>query len=156
MQCEAACKAKQADGNANATDNAMESVHAPSLPCVGWTLHHNADHKSAPGWRCCTKTSIRGLTHAPSTTTSGILHPEVTAMASTIPAEDEGGIAAASPAAPAGGNVTFSEYYDLKSDPWQITNLWPSLDDARKRALMAEIDRHFACTGTRTMPSNCE
>ena len=44
-------------------------------------------------------------------------------------------------------------------DPWQQTNLWlkgGGLPAGRKAALEAEIKERFACTGTRTQPSNCE
>jgi hypothetical protein len=37
-----------------------------------------------------------------------------------------------------------------------MTNLWPTLAPGKQAALMAEIDRRFACAGTRTTPSNCE
>lgn len=54
------------------------------------------------------------------------------------------------------GGIQFSEYYDLKMDEWQLNNLWPTLPKAKQEALKAEIAHRFACTGTRTTPSNCE
>ena len=54
------------------------------------------------------------------------------------------------------GGIQFSEYYDLKTDEWQLNNLWLTLPKARQEVLKAEIARRFTCTGTRTTPSNCE
>ena len=54
------------------------------------------------------------------------------------------------------GGIQFSEYYDLKTDEWQLKNLWPTLAKETQAALMAEIVHRFACTGTRTTLSNCE
>ena len=53
-------------------------------------------------------------------------------------------------------NVTFSEFYDLKEDEWQMSNLWPSLPAGKQEALVSEMVQHYACGGTRTTPSNCE
>jgi hypothetical protein len=54
------------------------------------------------------------------------------------------------------GGVQFSEFYDLKTDEWQLTNLWSTLPAAKKEALQAEIAHRFQSTGTRTTPSDCE
>ena len=59
-------------------------------------------------------------------------------------------------AAVVGPAVTFSEFYDVAADPWQMKNLWGTLALERKASLEEEIERRFACTGTRTTPSNCE
>merc|ERR1712151_1114785 len=96
--------------------------------------------KRAPGWRCCFKTTIKAIKHSAPTTTAGVLHPNATHLE----------------AAPQPGNVTFSEFYDIAKDPWQMKNLWPSLSPGKQAALMAEIDRRFACAGTRESPSTCE
>lgn len=126
VECEAVCKAKQG--------------------CVGWTLHLNPpSNKGAPGWRCCTKITIDSLQHAPETTTSGVLDPGHGTPRTPNPFE----LANAS-------GIAFSEYYDLRSDPWQLKNLWPSLTAAKQAALMTEIAHRFACRGTRTSPSTCE
>jgi len=146
LQCQAACKAKAG--------------------CVAWTLHYNSPiKKAAPGWRCCTKVTYVSLQHADSNTTSGILHPP--AMANAKAALRLTGplpkvIVATTASTPGGtmdaaaAGIAFSEFYDLRADPWQMQNLWPTLSAGRKAALMAEIDRRFACAGTRTTPSTCE
>ena len=54
------------------------------------------------------------------------------------------------------GGIQFSEYYDLRTDEWQLKNLWPTLSKATQESLKAEIAHRFACTGTRTTASNCE
>jgi hypothetical protein len=152
LTCEATCKAKAG--------------------CLGWTLHYNQPSKQqAPGWRCCTKTSIHALHRAEKNTTSGILNPKDTWLSYAYAEDTErqaveeaaaadagagAGTEGSDSGAPPAGNVTFSEYYDLKSDPWQMKNLWTTLDAGRQAALMAEIDKRFACTGTRDTPSNCE
>ena len=83
-------------------------------------------------------------------------------------------------APPQPGNITFSEFYDVTKDPYQVRrlrtsrgtnhtldqnfafyalqmkNLWPSLSADKQAVLMAEIEKRFACTGTRDTPSNCE
>ena len=152
--CEKACEAKEG--------------------CVAWTLHENPPSHKAPGWRCCAKTTVESLRHAPGMT-SGILNPT---FASAVPTEvqsadesqppssattcdvcDAGGWCGAShsvTALPPAGTVTFSEFYDVKKDPWQMKNLWDTIGKGRQAALMAEIDKRFACAGTRTTPSNCE
>ena len=53
-------------------------------------------------------------------------------------------------------NVSFSEFYNLKEDAWQMTNLWRSLPKGKQTALVSEMDHHYACGGTRTAISNCE
>jgi hypothetical protein len=127
--CEAACQAKAG--------------------CVAWTLHHNQERPSAPGWRCCTKTDVASLRRATGMT-SGILHPDALDDALVSVTED------AVDAQPAVGHVTFSEFYDIRADRWQMVNLWPTLGDARQHALEAEIAKRFACRGTRDTPSTCE
>jgi hypothetical protein len=116
LSCKAECKAKSG--------------------CVGWTLHYNDPSRPVPGWRCCTKTAINGLARSDQNTTSGILNPaqvpsniyrSVDQQAQEERSDDEGGAVAAAltsggavAAAPAGGNVTFSEFYNLQDDPWQV------------------------------------
>ena len=39
---------------------------------------------------------------------------------------------------------------------WQLKNLWEETSAEEKAALQEEIARRFACTGTRTEPSDCE
>lgn len=52
--------------------------------------------------------------------------------------------------------VAFSEFYDIRVDPWQTRNLWDSLGRGRQAVLAAEIAVRAACSGTRTTPSTCE
>lgn len=132
---------------------ACEAVCAANLNCLGWVLHYNPPTRGPiAGWRCCAKTTVEKLQHAPSTTTAGILDPTTfaTSLASMGLTVDE------IQAHRAGGNVTFSELYDVAVDPWQLTNLWSTTDRATKAVLEAEIAARFACRGTETTPSNCE
>ena len=141
-----------------------EALCVNTTGCIGWVLHQNGPKGPAPGWRCCLKKTIESLDHADSTTTSGILDP-----AKHHP-----------PSTPPEGGISFAEFYDIRAgagtrpgeaascsdpgrcclpDPWQQTNLWlksGGLPAGRKAALEAEIKERFACTGTRTHPSNCE
>ena len=52
--------------------------------------------------------------------------------------------------------VDIDDHLVLKTDEWQLTNLWSTLPAAKKEALQAEIAHRFQCTGTRTTPSDCE
>jgi arylsulfatase A-like enzyme len=137
LSCEADCKAKAG--------------------CVGWTLHYNqptGPEKQNPGWRCCTKTAVLSLRKATSNTTSGVLNPADNVHEGLR--YDYEQFIEATQHLTIGGNITFSEFYDLKTDPWQMKNLWSTLGAGKQAALMTEIDKRFACTGTRTTPSNCE
>lgn len=145
--CEAVCKAKQFAVTSENTS------WADSKPCLGWTLHYNSPADSrAPGWRCCTKTTLKGYQYAANTTTSGIIHPSQDVF---INGKIESHIRT-NFVGSGGGCVTFSEFYNLRSDPWQMHNLWSTLTDAKKAALESEIRHRFACTGTRSSPSTCE
>ena len=53
-------------------------------------------------------------------------------------------------------NISFSEFYNLTEDEWQMRNLWPSLPPDKRASLVAEMEKHYACAGTRTTPSTCE
>ena len=53
-------------------------------------------------------------------------------------------------------NISFSEFYDLTADEWQMKNLWPSLPAGTRTALQVEMETYFKCSGTRTTPSTCE
>ena len=126
--------------------------------CLGWVLHFNplSNHR-APGWRCCAKTQIQGLKHAPSTTTSGILHPSSSLSSSPIPSLAKKVVVMTkekmSPLKPV---ATFSEFYNIKTDPWQMKNLWAEMSTSEQERYEAEIAHRFACHGTRDTPSNCE
>ena len=52
-------------------------------------------------------------------------------------------------------SIAFHEYFNMKEDPWQQTNIWESLDAGVKHQLMAQLAEHASCHGTRTVPSNC-
>ena len=54
------------------------------------------------------------------------------------------------------GGIQFHQLHDLTKDPWQLQNLWEETSAEEKAALQEEIARRFACTGTRTEPSDCE
>jgi hypothetical protein len=128
---------------------ACQAMCRAAAGCAGWTLHNNGNHPTIPGWRCCLKPKVIRLVSAPPDTVSGLMDPDAFKP-------DPG--PSPSPPSPAQPNSTiaFSEYYDIKSDPWQTKNLWHSLDVGRQEALKAEIAKRFACTGTRTTPSTCE
>jgi hypothetical protein len=148
---------------------ACQATCAAMPGCLGWTLHVNGPASPVPGWRCCTKTRIVKLEHAPNTTTSGIMHPHSFVAASIA---NDASIAirrsdATADGAPTGqaqhekgtppaGQVQFSEFYDINADPYQLRNLWSTLSLTKQTALEAEITRRFACAGTRTTPSTCE
>merc|ERR1712107_445104 len=51
--------------------------------------------------------------------------------------------------------VDFYEYYDLKADPWQQTNLWETTEVATRAALHAELVGLYICRGTHTKQSTC-
>ena len=144
--CEASCKGK--------------------VGCVAWTLHRNTNVPSAPGWRCCTKTHVVSLRRAPGMT-SGILHPDSVddALVATETAEGTETVEATGGghalwvtygANPGVSGIAFSEFYDNRADPWQLTNLWLTLSEPTQAALMAEIAIRSTCGGTRDTPSTCE
>lgn len=51
--------------------------------------------------------------------------------------------------------IDFVEFYDLSTDPWQMTNLWSTTGEATRRSLHAELVSMFTCAGTRAQVSNC-
>ena len=134
-----------------------EATCTAKAGCLGWTLHYNqpATNPTKAGWRCCTKTTIAHLHHADKNTTSGILHPTAflaelrESLEMTVEDLQQKTFATT-------GNITFTEYYDIAIDPWQMKNLWSTTPKATQEALMAEIAMRFACAGTRTTASNCE
>lgn len=136
------CGPNPVDGGNRADPSLCAALCVNTTGCLGWVLHDNANDPEgpAPGWRCCLKKTIRSLDRAESGTISGILSPSKFHP----------------PAAPSHGGISFTEYYNIRQDPWQQTNLWPRLPAGKKQALEAEIKRRFACTGTRDTPSNCE
>ena len=44
-------------------------------------------------------------------------------------------------------DLLFREYYDLVADPWELDNIAPSLDDARRSSLSARLAELGSCTG---------
>lgn len=133
--------------NPGASNNwtACKEVCRGKTGCVGWTLHLNAASGPISGWRCCTKTAVQSLVSAPPTTVSGLMNQSSVHSATR---------SAAPTTAPS--TITFSEFYDVSADPWQIQNLWPSLSPSVQASLKAEITHRFACKGTRTAESTCE
>lgn len=53
------------------------------------------------------------------------------------------------------GGLPFYELYDLRSDPFQMKNLYPTATAARKGTLAAAIAEYYACKGDSATPSNC-
>jgi hypothetical protein len=51
--------------------------------------------------------------------------------------------------------VAFHAYFDVKADPYQQTNLWPTLAPGKQGALQSELEELFSCHGTASRPSNC-
>merc|ERR1719506_1468561 len=51
--------------------------------------------------------------------------------------------------------VDFREYYDLKGDNWQQTNLWNSTDPGTQAALHAELVGLYVCRGSQNEASTC-
>lgn len=52
-------------------------------------------------------------------------------------------------------DVTFREFYDLSTDPWQQHNTWKDLPLWRQNQLRSDIDKWYNCRGNRTTPSTC-
>jgi len=51
--------------------------------------------------------------------------------------------------------IDFREYYDLKGDNWQQTNLWNSTDPGTQAALHAELVGLYVCRGSPNETSTC-
>jgi len=52
-------------------------------------------------------------------------------------------------------SVSFREFFDLRTDPWQQTNAWSDLSSAVQAALKSEIERLSTCRGGEGGPSTC-
>eukprot|EP01048_Picozoa_sp_COSAG05_P014419 COSAG05_NODE_1633_length_4368_cov_1.606934_3_plen_238_part_00 len=94
--------------------------------CKGWTLHLNGEGSPVPGWRCCIKTTVQSLEHAPELTTSGLLDPEAY-RPNSPPWPPSGHHGEGGNSSRNSSTIVFSEYYDIKTDPWQQHNLWQAL-----------------------------
>ena len=53
------------------------------------------------------------------------------------------------------GGVVFESLFDVGSNTWEQTNLWPTLDTAAQGAWRGELDEIFACRGHHGLPSDC-
>lgn len=54
-----------------------------------------------------------------------------------------------------GSGLQFYELYDLNADPYQLTNLYPTTDDATKTHLHGLMTQYYACKGNLSTASNC-
>lgn len=54
-----------------------------------------------------------------------------------------------------GAGLQHYELYDLNKDPYQLENIYPQADAARRTVLHAAIAKYFACGGDAATPTSC-